>query len=276
MGIVTLKVAQLARQIAFYTQVIGLRVLAQSPTTALLGVDVPLLALLALPNAQPQPRRSTGLFHLALLVPSRADLGRVLANLVRYQVRIGGGDHFVSEAVYLNDPEGNGIELYRDRPRHEWTWQGTQVHMGTVELDFAGILNSVPDPDQAFQGLPNGTTMGHVHLKVGDIAQAEAFYSGVLGFDVVARMEDSALFVSAGGYHHHLGLNVWQSLGAPPLPVDSIGLAEFTIVVPDATALTPITQRLQSIHTAYTQDSAGLHLQDPWQNQILIQAMPTK
>jgi catechol 2,3-dioxygenase len=277
MGPLTLTISNLARSIDFYTRVIGLKLLIAPETDAPTGEatlgagGTPLLRLIGLPNAHRQPSFSTGLYHVAILLPTREDLGRFLINLQHNQAaisRLGSADHLVSEAIYLNDPDGNGLEIYRDRPRSEWVWTGSQVKMDTLAADMEGIIASVPDPQAPFTGLPDGTTIGHVHLRVGDLGLAQAFYAQVLGFDVVSQFP-GALFISAGGYHHHLGLNIWQSKGAAPAPQGSVGLREYTIVVPDAQALSALAARLVAAgHTLMDQQNTSFLTHDPWQNLI--------
>lgn len=272
MGAATLGVADLARSIDFYTRVLGLHTLSQDGLQATLGAgQAPLLHLQEIPGAQPQPPYSTGLYHVAILLPTRADLGRVLINLSRTRYQVSGfSDHLVSEAIYLDDPDGNGLELYRDRPREQWNWDGSSVRMASDPIDLNGIVAEVEQPDAPFTGMPQGTTIGHMHLRVGDVAQAEAFYGGLIGFDVVARWP-GALFISAGGYHHHLGLNTWHSRGAPPAPENAVGLRRFEIIVPDATAQAQVLARLESAAVPYQrdEDSAALFA-DPWHNHIAL------
>jgi catechol 2,3-dioxygenase len=183
----------------------------------------------------------------------------------------GFSDHLVSEAVYLNDPDGNGLELYRDRPRGEWPYKNGMIQMATDPLDVEGIIASVPDPEAPFTGMPAGTDIGHVHLRAGDIPAAEQFYHHILGFDIVARLP-SALFVSAGGYHHHLGLNTWQSRNAPQAPANSVGLGDYTIFVPGAEALDPIAARLDTASIKYERSADSLSVDDPWGNHVRIVA----
>ncbi|MGI8597046.1 MAG: VOC family protein [Thermoleophilaceae bacterium] len=166
-------------------------------------------------QAPPPPRWSSGLFHLALLVPSRAELARAVRRVTGAGGRFtGASDHLVSEALYLNDPEGNGIEIYRDRPREEWEHTGGEVRMSTLALDLDAVMAELPAGDGP-DGMPPGTVMGHVHLSVADLAETESFYADVLGFDVTVRSYPGALFLSAGGYHHHVGANTWTSAGVP-------------------------------------------------------------
>jgi catechol 2,3-dioxygenase len=272
MGAVTLAVANLAKSLDFYTNSLGMQVLNQADKTATVGAGkTPLLHLIELPGARPQPDYSTGLYHVAILVPSRPDLGRIIINLARQQYPIGGfGDHLVSEAMYLNDPDGNGLEIYRDRPRAEWKWNGNQVVMATDPVDVEGVVASVEDPNAPFTGMPDGTVIGHMHLRVGDIAKANAFYHGILGFDVVADLGRSALFVSAGGYHHHIGMNVWHSRNAPRPPENAVGLREFSIVVPDAEAQSQVVARLESAGITFNRDGSAVLFDDPWGNRIRL------
>lgn len=230
-GRVRLRVADLDRVRAFYERAIGLRTLAANGGTAVLGADEPLVELVGDPDAPPAPPGSTGLFHLALLVPDRAELARAVQRVLAAGVRFSGAsDHFVSEALYLSDPEGNGIELYRDRPREQWEREPNgELRMGTVALDLRGVMAELPAGDDP--GMPDGTTMGHVHLHVSDLGEAEAFYTGRLGLDVTVRSYPGALFVSHGGYHHHIGLNTWQGPGGPP-PPGSRGLIDYELAVP--------------------------------------------
>ena len=235
LGPVTLAVADLERSLAFYRDLAGLLVLEHDGSHATLGVsDTEVIHLVEEPAARPAPNRATGLYHTAILYPDRAALARVVQHIGLQQYPFtGASDHLVSEAFYLDDPDGLGVELYRDRPRAEWKWSGKTIEMATLPLDVPGLLAVA---DRAFDGAPAGTRIGHVHLKVGDIAQAEAFYGDVLGFDVTARFGDSATFLAAGGYHHHIGANVWESRGAGPAPAGHVGLREIVIEAPDTDA----------------------------------------
>jgi catechol 2,3-dioxygenase len=246
-GAVRLAVADLDRAVAYYERAIGLRVLKRDGALVRMGVDTPLVELVGEPGAPPAPPGSTGLFHFALLVPSRPELARALRRVVDAGERFtGASDHLVSEALYLRDPEGNGIELYRDRPREEWTWSGDQVEMDTLPLDLEGVLAELPAGEDS--GMPAGTVVGHVHLQVSDLAAAEGFYAGELGLDVTARSYPGALFFSRGGYHHHIGANTWASRGGAAPPAGSRGLRWFEIRVPGSGLLTdPSGNRLMPI-----------------------------
>src|SRR5215216_2019095 len=244
-GPVSLTVADLDRSLQFYTGPIGLAQLERNGGEATLGVPGnPLLQLVEQPGARPWTEYATGLYHFAILLPTRADLGRWIRNWYGHGMpEFGQGDHLVSEALYLRDPDGHGIEIYRDRPRSEWAWENGRVKMASLPVDVAGLLAEAEQSGVSWSGAPVGTTMGHVHLQVGDIAKARAFYSDVIGFDVVAEMP-TALFVSAGGYHHHLGMNVWHSRGGSPAGPDVAQLHSYTIVLPNEDALADIVTRL--------------------------------
>jgi catechol 2,3-dioxygenase len=235
MGAVHLTVADLERSLDYYGRRIGLALLRREDGEASLGAgDTELLRLVEEPGARPAVRH-TGLFHYALRVPERADLARWLAHAAHDHVPLlGMSDHFVSEALYLADPDGHGIEIYRDRPREVWEGR-VGVRMTTEPLDVADLLGELEDPAAApFDGLPAGTDMGHVHLQVADVSEAVSFYRDVLGFDLMAELFGSAAFFGAGGYHHHVGANVWHSRGASPPPPGTAALRHATITLPDA------------------------------------------
>jgi catechol 2,3-dioxygenase len=229
-GAVELIVRDLDRSVSFYERAIGFEVLERDPVgRAALGAgDRRLLVLHGEPEAPPRPPRTTGLFHFAILVPDRPGLARSLARLVDAGWRLtGASDHLVSEALYLDDPEGIGIEIYRDRPREEWRYDGGSVRMATLPLDLDGLMGELGEGPG--DPLPDGTRIGHVHVNVADIGDSERFWCDLVGFDVTVRTYPGALFVSAGGYHHHLGLNTWNGPGAPPPPEGAVGLRSFEI-----------------------------------------------
>ncbi len=258
--------------VTFYTQHLGLRLLEQADRRASLTVDgvTPLVSLIELPEAKPKPAYSTGLYHFALLHPTRADLARTLAHLLaqRYPLQ-GASDHGVSEAIYLADPEGNGIEIYVDRPRSAWPIANGALRMVTDRLDVENLLAEA-DGDRAWVGLPVGTTLGHMHLHVDRIDRAQWFYCDVLGFDLVQRYGPSALFVSAGGYHHHIGLNTWAGVGAPPPAADMVGLVFYEIALPDAKTLEQVRERLQAAGVGFEEGSGLLDLRDPAGNGVRL------
>jgi catechol 2,3-dioxygenase len=248
MGAVYLTITDMDRALRFYVDILGFRPQARRANVVALTADgqTPLIVLTAQPTAKPRPRRTAGLYHVALLEPSRADLGRTLRHLAqtRYPLQ-GAADHLVSEALYLADPDGNGLEIYRDRPRDEWPVQNGQVRMTTDPLDVEGVLAAGREDGRPWDGMPGGTRVGHVHLQASDLRAAERFYAGALGFGLMQRFGPSALFVSAGGYHHHLGMNTWDSLGAPPTPPDTVGLRHLTIQLPDEAAQQRVGQHVQ-------------------------------
>jgi len=272
LGAIRLRAGDADRLRAFYEQTIGLEVLGDAAGVATLGAGgKPLVEILADPAAPPRPPGSTGLFHLALLVPTRADLARTLRRVADSRWPLSGAsDHLVSEALYLADPEGNGIELYRDRPREEWPRQGDEVAMATLPLDLESLL-AEPGGDADAPTMPEGTVLGHVHLQVSDLDTASAFWVGALGFDVTASLYPGALFVSAGGYHHHVGLNTWAGVGAPRPPAGARGLDRFELLLPDAASETAARDRLAAIGEVRDEDGEAL-VEDPSGNAVLVRA----
>ncbi|MEN0589699.1 VOC family protein [Kurthia gibsonii] len=229
---VTLKVSNLSRSIDFYTEIIGFRVLQQEEGRVTLTADGQhaLITLVEVPNAQ-FVRGATGLYHFALLLPSRKDLGNLIQHFIQKNVQIGAGDHDVSEALYLSDPDGNGIEMYIDRPADTWKWDSNgQVYMTTDPVQFQSVLR---EADGTWSGLPIDTVMGHIHLSVRNLQESEDFYTSLLDYAVVSRYGGQALFISTGGYHHHIGLNTWHSEGAEALPKDAVGIQSYTVQLPD-------------------------------------------
>ncbi|MBB6671777.1 VOC family protein [Cohnella nanjingensis] len=272
MGRVSLKVSDLQRSIRYYREVIGLRLLSEEGPGAAMSADgeAPLLLLEQLPDAVvPARRRTTGLYHFAILVPTRRALGLAVRNFIERGEPFGQGDHLVSEALYLSDPDGNGIEVYVDRPRDEWTYSANgEVAMATDPVDIDGLLREAGD--EAWTGLPAGTKIGHVHLHVADLAASQRFYCGILGFDLMARYGGQALFVSAGGYHHHLGLNTWAGAGAPPPPANAVGLRYFEIAIPNEAELIRILDDLRDAGIPAEPYETGWLVRDPSQNQLLL------
>jgi catechol 2,3-dioxygenase len=244
MGAVHLTVADLDRSLAYYETQIGLRVHVRDGGRAQLGTGgEDLLVLTEQPGAKPADGYS-GLFHFALLVPERVDLARWLAHAARDRVQLSGlSDHFVSEAIYLRDPDHHGIEIYADRPRE--LWEGQVERLTTLPLDTNDLLATIEDPiAEPFEGLAGGTVMGHVHLCVADVEQTVQFYRDVVGFALMVQLGDQAAFLSAGGYHHHLGGNTWQSAGRPYAPKGHARLTQMTIVLPDEAARDALAERV--------------------------------
>jgi len=244
LGAVHLTVADLGRSIDYYEREIGLKVRERDSGRAALGTGgEDLLVLVEEPGAKPADGFS-GLYHFALLVPERADLARWLAHAAREGAQlVGMSDHFVSEALYLRDPDHHGIEIYADRPRELWEGQVWQ-RMTSLPLDTEDLVSVLDDPASApFDGLAEGTVMGHVHLRVSEIAPTVAFYGDALGFGLMAQLGAHAAFLSAGGYHHHLGANTWESAGAGQAPAGYASLRHATIVVPSADARDALLER---------------------------------
>jgi len=262
LGAVHLTVSDLAASLRFYREAIGLDVLERSDGTAHVGTGSrALVVLVEEPGAWPS-RGHTGLYHFALLLPERIDLARWLAHAARERVALTGlSDHSVSEAIYLSDPDGHGIEIYRDRPRE--TWEGrVGERLTTMPLDVGSLLGELADPEsEPFDGQPAGTVMGHVHLKVAAIPETVAFYRDVVGFGLMATYGTQAAFLSAGGYHHHLGANTWESAGAPPPPPGTAALRHATIVLPDERERDRVFERLAAagheIAEATVRDPSG-------------------
>lgn len=271
-GQVELKIADLDRALEFYSGILGLQIGARSWNQAALSArssGKPLILLQVIPEAQRKPPRTTGLYHAAIRLPDRPALGAMLQHLLeqRYPLQ-GAADHLVSEAIYLADPDGNGLELYRDRPRSDWPRSNDQISMATDPLDVQGLLQ---DASPNWNGIHQDTDIGHMHLQVSDLAQAEAFYCDLLGFEVTQRSYPGALFISAGGYHHHLGLNVWAGIGAAPPPPQSVGLGYFQIIIPDAAARQVVIERIGAAKIdARDYSNGAILIRDPDGNRLVI------
>ena len=272
LGAIRLRAGDVGLLRDFYERVIGLRAIASEDGVTALGAgDRSLVELVSDPDAPARPPRTTGLFHLAVLVPTRADLARALRRVFEAGWHLSGAsDHLVSEALYLSDPEGNGIELYRDRPRGEWPREGDEVAMATLPLDLESLL-AEPGGDANAPAMPDGTVLGHVHLQVSELDTASAFWVDALGLDVMASLYPGALFVSAGGYHHHVGLNTWAGVGAPRPPAGSRGLDRFELVLPDAASETAARDRLAAVGEVRDEDGGAL-VEDPSGNAVLVRA----
>jgi catechol 2,3-dioxygenase len=270
LGAVHLTVADLERSLAFYQAVLGFQVQARGAGTADLGAGREALVVLTEePGARPV-RHHSGLYHFAILTPSRLALARVLRNLIATETRFGGSDHLVSEALYLSDPDGNGIEVYRDRPRSTWTYARGQLTMDTIPLDYPGILAELGADPTPWTGLEPGTVLGHMHLHVADLPGAVRFYRDTIGLGLMTTFGEAAAFLSAGGYHHHLGLNTWAGVGAPPPPPGSVGLRHFVVVLPSAAERDRLRQRLADARVAVEERVDGLFVRDPSQNGVLF------
>ncbi len=271
MGTVRLTVADLARSRDFYERVLGL--LPSDTEDGGLAFSVPggeaLVEIVGDPAAPTLEPRRTGLFHLAILYPGRAELAEALLRLAHERWPLdGASDHLVSEALYLSDPDGNGIELYRDRPRADWPHEGDQLQMATLPLDLEDLVGELPSRDRPAGPIPRGTMIGHVHLQVAELREIEAFYAAALGFDVTVRHYPGALFLSAGGYHHHLGTNTWHSAGGSAPPPGAVGLREYELVLADEHELSAALARLE--RAGY--GGEGTLIRDPSGNAVRLRA----
>ncbi|WP_170006033.1 VOC family protein [Bacillus fonticola] len=230
-GHVKVKVENLQRSIRFYQDVLGFDILDQTTSTVKLTSDgrTSFLSLDQPENILPKQERTTGLYHFAILLPNQSDLANIVVHLVEKGIRFGSSDHLVSEALYLHDPDGNEIEIYRDRAPSEWNWNGDEVAMTVDPLDFDNLLKHAT-PGETWQRMPAKTVMGHIHLHVSELNKTEEFYVKGLGMDVVNRFGEQALFLSYGKYHHHVGVNTWNGVGAPTPAKNSVGLESFTLI----------------------------------------------
>jgi catechol 2,3-dioxygenase len=272
-GSVHLAVRDLERSVEFYQDRLGFSARQAEGGSVALGVGGPGLVVLWESPGAALVKGTTGLYHFAVLVPSRLQLARTLEHLLDADTRItGASDHLVSEALYLDDPDGNGIEIYRDRPRGEWPHENGELRMATLALDFTGLMSELRGHEQRWTGLPGETTIGHIHLHVSDLDEARHFYGDVLGFEKTTTLGHSALFLSAGGYHHHIGLNTWAGVGAPPPPPGAIGLRHFVVHVPEEAEIHRIAGRAQEAEVAVERSDAGLSFRDPSSNAVIVSA----
>ncbi|MGV2883364.1 VOC family protein [Paenibacillus taichungensis] len=266
LGEVSLRISNLDRSIQFYTEVVGLKLLERSDKVATLTADgkQSLLRLEQLTDAVTMPVRSTsGLYHFAILLPDRKSLGLALRNLAESGIEIGQGDHLVSEAFYISDPDQNGIEIYADRARDTWKRDADNNYiMSSDPVDVESLFALATN--EPWQGLPAGTVIGHVHFHVRSLEESRRFYTGVLGFDIVGNFANmSALFVSAGGYHHHIGLNIWAGTGAPVNPANATGIDYFTIIYDGKEQLEQAVEQLRQSNTSIEQQGKDWFTVDP-------------
>lgn len=272
-GNVHLVVSDLTESLAFYRDILNYSVTETGDGVVELsaGTARANFVLHELPGAVPNLWRTTGLFHAAILLPERRDLALIVQQLATHGWDIGGAsDHGVSEALYLSDPDDNGLEIYVDRPRSEWPVDGNQVRMVTERLDFESLFAELGGEQADWAGMPTGTRIGHIHLQVSDLEAARHFYVDLLGFSVMQDTYPGALFVAAGGYHHHIGLNVWAGRGVPRPPENAVGLKRFTVYVPDSTSIEALADRLtranvpifhQTEHEIVVSDQDGIKVQ---------------
>ncbi|TRY19871.1 VOC family protein [Tessaracoccus rhinocerotis] len=261
-----LRVRDMETMVRYYTEGVGLVPLRTEPGAAVLGLGgTEVLRLSEAKDLRPGRSGDAGLFHTAVLFDSAAALARSMESMLTKvpQTYTGAGDHLVSRAFYFTDPEGNGVELYHDRPRDEWRWDNGQVQMATLWLDPVDFVRT-NYADGDLSGV-----LGHVHLQVGDVASARDFYVDTLGFDATAEFGSSALFVSAGGYHHHMAMNVWNSAGAGPR-LNTLGMGVVDIIVPTEDELLAARDRLEARGVDSTLDGGSLTVLDPWRNELRL------
>lgn len=277
MGAVTLLVGDLDAMTAYYRDVVTLQVLGAEGDTVTLGrTGRPIVNLRHEPALRHATPGSAGLFHTAILFETQAALAAALYSVAHHAPTsfTGSADHLVSQAFYFTDPEGNGIELYWDRARTEWSWTHGQIEMATLHLDPNAFLREHLTEEAALGATSqDAASVGHVHLSVGDVATARSFYVDALGFDQTAKLGDQALFVSAGGYHHHMAMNVWNSRGAGPR-MPALGLGRVDLALPDADALGELGERLRHHGFAVRDDGRALSFDDPWANLLVATTSP--
>ncbi|MBS4210236.1 VOC family protein [Bacillus sp. FJAT-50079] len=268
-GQVNLKVQNLEQSLDFYEEVIGFKVFERTERSASLTADgeTVLLSIQQPNNIIPKQRRTTGLYHFALLLPKRSDLAGIVQHFAKIGLQFGSSDHLVSEALYLSDPDGNGIEIYIDRAPSEWDWNNDEVAMTVDPLDFEDLLS---EANQAWNGLPAETVMGHIHLHVSELIKTEEFYTKGLGFEVVNRYGTQALFISDGKYHHHIGLNTWNGVGAPTPSPDSAGLESFTLMLPNEEKKKEMIAQLKNIGASVIEENGSTVATDPSGNRIYL------
>lgn len=268
---IQLKVVDIEKSIKFYTNIMGFKVLNRKEKEVSLAADGinPIVTIIEPYNVIPKLPRRTGLYHFALLLPSRFHLGLFLKHLrdAEYPI-IGGSHHGVSEAIYLEDPDENGIEVYGDIDSKEWRRNGNQVNMVTDPLDFEGIIEEAGE--EKWVGIPKETIIGHIHLHVRDLDEAKRFYCDGLGFDLVMKMANSALFISSGGYHHHIGLNIWNGKNAQPLPDNAAGMKYYTLVFPDKCIRENTINNLKDLGYEVIEENNDIFTKDPSSNLIKL------
>lgn len=270
-GNVIIKVGNLDRSIDFYTNILGFEILKRNDNEVKLTVDgkSSFLTLIEPDDVLAKRRGTTGLYHFALLLPSKKDLANIVIHLSKHNVYFGASDHLVSEALYLQDPDGNEIEIYRDRDASKWTWSNDQVDMATIPLDFERLLKHAT-PNEPWDKLPAKTVMGHIHLHVAELEETERFYVEGLGMDLVLRFGGQALFLSYGNYHHHVGVNTWNGVGAPRPPLNGVGLESYTLVFNDEEARAEVITSLKNIGAIVEEENGDYVSYDPSGNKIVL------
>lgn len=268
-GNVKIKVQNLERSIEFYRDILGFDILERTGSIVKLTTDGKrnFLTLEQPEDVTPKERGTTGLYHFAILLPSRTHLANIVIHFVKNNIQFGSADHLVSEALYFKDPDGNEIEIYRDRHPSEWNWHGEEVEMATIPLDFEDLLKNAT-PNKSWSKMPENTLMGHIHLHVSKLENTEEFYVKGLGMDVVNRFGSQALFLSYGKYHHHVGVNTWNGVGAPAPLKTSVGLKSYTLVFDNEDVRAETVANLKNIGAEVKEENGNWITYDPSGNKI--------
>lgn len=269
-GEVGLKVMDIEKMKQFYEEIIGLDVISQEQNKVELGAGGNvLLKLETMEGVMPKQSRYAGLYHFAILLPTREDLGKILIHLHQQGIQLGSSDHLVSEALYLSDPEGNGIEIYRDREPEQWNWSNDEVSMTVDPIDSQGLVEEAQKTPEPWKGMPGATVMGHIHLHVSNLMEAKEFYIEGLGFEVVSRLGGQALFLADQKYHHHIGMNVWNGVGIPALPEREAGLHYYTLIMEEEKR-SQVVNNLRSMGTEVTEHDNYWEVKDPSGNAVRL------
>ena len=269
-GEVGLKVMNINKMKQFYQEIIGFEVISEKQNSVELGAGGKvLLKLDAIDGITPKQDRYAGLYHFAILLPTREDLGKILVHLHQNAIQLGSSDHLVSEALYLSDPEGNGIEIYRDREPEEWNWTNNEVSMAVDPIDAQGLVEAAQKSSEPWKGMPAATVMGHIHLHVSNLADAKNFYVNGLGFEVAASMGGQALFLADQKYHHHIGMNVWNGIGIPALPEKTAGLHYYTLIM-EREKRDRLADNLRAMGTEIAEQDKYWEVKDPSGNLIRL------
>ena len=269
-GEIALKVMDIQKMKQFYQEIIGFEVISEMQNNVELGAGGKVLVKLeAIEGLTPKQGRYAGLYHFAILLPTREDLGKILIHLHQQGIQLGSSDHLVSEALYLSDPEGNGIEIYRDREPEQWNWSNEEVSMAVDPIDAQGLVEEAQKTPEPWKGMPDTTVMGHIHLHVSNLMEAKSFYVDGLGFEVVSSMGGQALFLADKKYHHHIGMNVWNGIGIPALPEKEAGLHYYTLIMEEEKR-SKVADNLRTMGTEVTEHNNYWEVKDPSGNSIRL------
>lgn len=267
-----LKVEDIDRSLSFYQDIMGFKILRNEEKLAVLSADgiTPLITIEQPVDVIAKIPRRTGLYHFAILLPTRASLGLFIKNIIKTRYPItGGSNHGVSEAVYLQDPDDNGIEVYVDSDLDTWRWHNERLEMVNKPMDYEGIVAEAGDLE--WEGIPRETIMGHIHLHVADLNKSMIFYIDGLGFDLIQEMQNTAVFTSSGGYHHHIAFNIWNGKGAKALPDNSVGMKYYSLIFPDEKSRAKGIERLDELGFPVMHKENNIFVRDPSDNLIELQ-----